>query len=338
MSGSMASQALYLQREVTPGTAVTNAMRRVLGIKGVPGWEVDGTNFVPSGVKVNTARVVNTETATFTAETLQDYNALLWTLTGGFGAPAAPVQVLEAENPVPAYRHVFSLNPFAPDSVVTFTGIWGDAQQAVTLRHLFFNSLGITVNRGGLSFDTSIRAMVPETGASIPAGGSITTIGTVPVASRSWSIYIDDTWATLGTTKMLAMYEGQLSFGDKYDMDYVVDAAKPSFNSIVEAESTDRTGSLKVGFDAAAVGLVGDYKDGQLKFIRFESEGPTIPGTTTTRFTVELDVCVVIENPGTFENAPNSASRTLPFNMSIALDPVSNKAAEALVINSVASL
>lgn len=327
----MTNQQLLLKREVVPGTPIITAMNQVLGIKATPGWSVEGEDFRASGFKVNTSRNINTETGSVAVETLQDYNAMTYTLTGGFGAP---VSALKSGGTL-AYEHTFTLNPTAPDTLVSFTGMWGDTTQALQLVYLVFNSLGITVNRGGLSLDSSAFSRAPITGIAMPTTG-IVKVASVPISSRSWDVYIDDTWAALGTTKALALYEGQFSFGDKYVQDYVVNSAQPSFTDAIENDGSDYSGSFRVGFDASAVTLIDSFKNNALKFIRFESTGPIIETTTTYKLT--LDLCVRILNPGEVGAAPNSPARTIPFDVGLTVDPVSSNAAAAKLVNTVQAI
>lgn len=328
---SMVNQSLLLQKETTPGTPLVAAMKKVLGIKGTPGWEIESEDFKASGSKVNTARVINTEVASIDIEAVQDYNAIIWPMTGAFGAPVTTAVV----GATGAYEHAFTLKAWESDPLVTFTGMWGDADRTVQLPYMYFNSFGLTVNRGGLSLTTGAMARRPELGVAMPTVG-VTTVPSVPVASRSWDLFSDPTWAALGTTKLLAMYEGSLEFGDKYVPDYVVNSAQPSFSDVLEAEDTAYNGNLKIGFDATAAAYIADYQSGALRFLRFMSEGPVIEGTT--KYRIEIDVCVRIDQPGKFESAPNSPARTLPFTFSLTVDPTTNNVAKARVINTVASL
>src|SRR6478609_9891298 len=207
MARSMINQGLYLQKETTPGTPVTTAMNRVLSIKATPSYAVTTTDFMASGYKVNTSTVIETQTGTAAVDPIQDFNGALWILTGGFGAPTSTLHTAGTLS----HDHTFTLNAKGADPLVTFTAMWGDSTQAFQLPYFVFNEFGITIQRGGLALKSSAISMLPVTGISLPGSG-VTEIPAMPIPSPLWNVYADDTWAALGTTKLLAVYKGDLAF------------------------------------------------------------------------------------------------------------------------------
>ncbi len=330
---AIVNQGLVLQREATPGVPLVAATKRVLGLRAMPAWSTETTPFKASGYKVNTSETVETEIGEHSVEPIQDYNAFLWLLTGGFGAPTASALVTATPAATTSYQHTYALNPRASDALVTFTAMWGDTVQALQMAHFFFQSLGITIARGDLSIDSSAKSYKPVTGVAFPTTG-VTEIASVPVASRSWDVYADDTWAALGTTKMLEAYEGEVNFGDKYTPDYVLNSAKPSFDSVVENEDTDYDGTLRLGFAATAIGLISTFNNGALKFFRFVSTGPIIEGAIP--YSLQINFCARIQSPG--EISGDGSVVSLPFDFTLMADPTSGNAATAVLVNKVASL
>lgn len=330
MARSMVNQNLLLQREATPGTPLITAMKRVLGLKVMPGWEVETEDFKASGSKVITSTVVNTEMGAPTVEAIQDYNAFTWLLTGGFGAPVSSLVATTTGS----YQHVYTLSSAAADPLVTFTGMWGDASFAIQMPYFVFTSLSLEVSSGSLSVDTSAMSREPVTGIAMPTTG-ITTIGSQPLARRTWDVWSDTTWAALGTTKLLAAYAGSVDFGDKYTPDYTINSANSSFESLLESEDTDYTGNLTLGFDAAALAHIASYKAGALKFIRLKSTGPIIEGTTP--YSIQIDLCVRITSPGEIGTGDSPAVQ-LPFDFNLTVDPTTSNVARATLVNTVSTL
>lgn len=328
---SMVNQVAYLQKEVTPGTAVTAAMKRILGLRLTPGWSVEGEDFKASGSKVNTSRITNTETGAPSVEAVMDYNTLTWLLTGAFGAPTSTLVATTTG----AYEHVYTLNAEGADPFVSFTAMWGDPTLALQLRQFVFNSLSLTIGRTSNTVDAGAMSEAPDTGIALPATG-VTDVASVPIAGRSWDVYVDDTEAALGTTKLTALYEANPSFGDKYTPDYVVNSNLPSFESLLEAEDSAYTLAMTVGLNATAVGLISSFRAGSVKFARLQSTGPVIEGATN--YSLELDIAFRITDPGEVGTAPNSPSVVIPFNAQMTVDPVSGFVAGARLVNTVASL
>jgi hypothetical protein len=214
--------------------------------------------------------------------------------------------------------------------------MWGDPTRAIQATYAVFQNLGLTIARNAVSLSTGLISREPVTGIALPDPEEVEEIPSIPIAPRSWSFYLDTAWANLGTSKLLAAYEGGVSAGDKYTPDWTVNAALASFNELLEAESTDYTANLRLGFDANAVAMIADYKASELKFLRFQSIGPLITGTTFHELTV--DFCFRVTDPGEFGPAPGSPAVTVPFNGQLTVDPVSGFASTARLVNKITSL
>ena len=327
---SMVNQKLYLGLEATPGVAQVATTKRVLGLRMRPAFTDEGEGFRAEGFKVDTAWIQNNEMGAPVVEAVQDFNAFTWLFAGGFGKPISTL----VPTATIATDHVFTLNPSDADPKATFTAIWGDAVQAVQMVQTFFQSLQLGIQRGGsLSLSATAMSREPSFGATLPSTG-VTEVPAQPIGARLWSIFADDTYAGIGTTKLLAAYEGNINFGDKYIPDYVINSDVPSFDSIVEAEQTTRDGNLRVGFDATAVALANTFKAGAIKFIRLAASGPEIE--TGFNYEAEIDLAVRITGRGELSSAPNSPAVSLPFTFALTTD--GTFAAAARVRNAVAAL
>lgn len=331
MARSLVNQGLYLQRETVPGTAATNAMQRYLGIKGTIGWEVEKEYFRASGYKAVTGENTLTELGTADLEVIQDYNAMLPLLSGVFGEP---VTTPLTATPTPAYEHVFTIDPQAADTLVAFTAMWGDAQRALQATNLAFHGLTIGVQRTELSLSSEAILRAPQTGIALPATG-VTEVPMVPVRANTYDVYLDTTWAGLGTTKLLALYATEVSFGAKYGPDWVVNSALASFSELMEQEEIDYTQSLTVGFDATAEGLIGAALQGGMRFVRVASTGPDINGTDS--YSLQVDTAVVL-NPTDVGSAPNSPAVVVNFDGTLQVDATSGQFARVTLVNGLAGL
>lgn len=330
---SMTNQQLALARETTAGTPATTGFKRVQSLRATVGYAIEGDDFKASGAKVNTARIPNSEMGTVGIDTILDYNGALWTATGGYGAPASVAGTAAA---VGTNTHTFLLNAYSADPKVTFTGFWGDSVQALQLAHFVFNTFGISIARGALSLTSSAMSYMPKTGIAFPSAGAISDVGTRPMAGRQFNIYMDNSWATLGTTQLLAAYEGGLTFGEKYTPDWTINRALTSFSEVLEAESTEYKGNLRVGFDGVALSLLNTFNAGDLKFIRIESIGPVIAGTIPSSLVV--DFCVRITGIGEYSAAPNSPAVSVPFDFTLAVDDTTTNVSKLVLVNAITGL
>ena len=326
---SMVSQAFYLQREVTPGTAATSAMRRYHGIRFRPGFEVETQEFRAEGYKVNTASQVTSERGVHTVEVHQDFNAFLPVLASVFnydGVVAAGVG---------GYEHTFSLTADGEDDLATFTGIYGDSAQAIQMLHILFNSFSMGLERGNVTMSTSAFSRTPTTGATIPATG-VTEVEAASMPLVNFDIFIDDTWAGLGTTQSDAVYGFDLNTGDKRSPSSAIDSRIASFATAIENEDVEFGGNIRVGFDASALALMSAFSNGAQKFIRISCQGPEI--VTGVNYEFELNMAVRITKPGEISAAPNTPVVTLPFDYLIMPDATSGNTLTARLVNTVATV
>ncbi len=327
---SIVNQGALIKRETTAGTADITAMKRVLGLRVMPGYTDDGESFTASGSKVPTAYTYNTNLGEHEVESVQDFNAMTYTLCGGFGAPVTTTPA----GATTAKLHTYTLNPSGADALASFTVMWGDTTQALQLKHFVFTSLTLGIERTSLTLDSAAMSHEPITGIAMPTTG-ITEVGTVLAAGKSWDAYLDSTYAALGTTKLLAAYNGSVSFPDKYSPDWVINSANASFDSLLESEGFEPEVELTLGFDAASVSLVDAFTAGTVRFLRLKTTGPLIEAAIP--YSLEVDLAIRIISRGTMTKS-DAGSVQVPFTAMVTRDPVTGNSAVARLTNTVVAL
>lgn len=330
MARSIKNQEFWLQKETAPGIATETAMKRPGSLKLRPGYTTNQETWRGQGSRVINGVIKNSEFAGFSVDGMQDFNALQWALDSllGFVTPTTPVGATNARQRVWNLATIGALTP------ATYTGIWGDATQAVKLLHAIFNSLSLSFNRGALSFSSAVIARKPATGATKPAQGATHKyISPAPIAGRNYGVWMDSSWAALGTTRALAVYEGGIDIGETWAPDWPVNDLLPSFESVVENEEIDYTSKLTLGFDAAAVTHIGEWDTDVMKFLRFKATGGLIEAGQN--YSLMIDQAVRIINPGEFGTAPSSPTVVVPFSYAVTEDPVSSNALQITLVNNV---
>ena len=328
---SFANQGLYLQREATPGTPATDAMKRYLGINvSSMGWDIQSEYFTPAGSKVAAAEIETSRLGSMAVEARHDYNGLMPLLAGVFGAPETTPGTETG-----TYEHVFAIKAYEADELAAFTAMFGDTTQAVQASNVVFHGMSFGVTRTGLSLSTTALLRAPETGATVPTTG-LTTVPMIPTRASTYCAYLDDTWDDLGTSKLLSLYSSDLSFGDKYSADWVIDCDLDSFSELIENSDVQMTQNLTLGFDATAVAQIADAQNGEFKFVRLEATGPEI-GETTENHMLTIDTCVKL-TPGNITTSSVSPATVLDFNGRLMVDPVSGNVARVTLVNGIASL
>lgn len=330
MATSMKNQTLYLQQQTSKGVAATAAMKRHQALKMRPAYRTEQDKFRGAGSRFTTAIIRNSEMGAPVFEAPQDFNGLTPILQSVLGkvTPTVPGGATKAK------QWKWAVDPYAAIDYALFTAIWGDATKAWQLLDLVFTNFGFTFNRGQLSFDVGAISKKPTTGATLPATG-VVDVPAAPIPARGYRVFMDSTWATLGTTRLLGVYEGGFTVGETYVPDWTVNDLNASYDDVVEAEETDYTSRLVLRADAAGVAAIGDWENDVMKFLRVKTTGPLIEAGQN--YSLQLDMAVKILNPGEIGAAPNSPTRTIPFDFEIMPDPTSGKALEVTLINQLAA-
>ncbi len=332
MARSIVNQGLLLGKEAVLGTPQITTTTRYHGIKGTIGWDVQEETFKAAGSKVDTGSNVLTEMGSANLEVMQDYNAMLPLLSGVFGAPVTtPVAGTTGEDD--AYEHVFTLNAFGAQQNTSFTAMWGDTTQALQAAAMIFHQLTIGIQRTQLSLSAGALLNAPTTGVAFPTTG-ITDVPFMPVRAQSYCVYMDDTLATLGTTQLLALYGTEIGFGERLEPDWTVNCNLESYSDLLEREDISYTQSLSAGFDAASVGMIDDWHDGKLKYVRAESIGPAI--NSNADYGLQVDTCVSLK-PTDVGKSPVSPAVVVNFDGTLRPGE-SNFTAAVKLTNKLASL
>lgn len=330
---SMQQQKFYLQRETVPGVASLDAMRDYAALKTMPSFNDENEVFRRRGSRGLAANTSLMESATVSVESPQCFNGITPVLASVLGLP---VTTQPAVTTAPtAFEHVFTLTGRGERAPVTFTGQWGDSDNALQLLYLVFQSLNFGVQRSSLTFETSAIAREPDETATLVTTG-ITTIPAKPIPSRAYDVFMDDTEAAYGTTKMLKCYDLNVSIGDIWAMDTPINSAIASFDTLVENEDIEYTGAAQLGFNATARALIATFKAGTPKYVRIAATGPIIEGTTP--YSIAFDFPIIITTRGEIGTAPNSPTVVLPFNYELTPDPSSDALITARVVNALATV
>jgi hypothetical protein len=179
---SIAGAQTYLARETVAGTAETTGFFGVPGIRMRPGF--DGESNVIRGGSGKAVTSVNLTDLKGEWD-VSDFGACF----NHLGVPAASVLSLPVTTTpgggTNSRQHVFSKSPTSEDTKRTYTAIWGDGYYGFRGAYGYFNSLGLDIQRGELSFDTSFRSRRPQTNYIAPVSEVQTlTVNGVPTSGN----------------------------------------------------------------------------------------------------------------------------------------------------------
>ncbi len=331
---SMQHQIFQLQKEVTPGTALINALRIYDGLRMTPGTGNEGaTSYRGSGSRGTDTRIRGDDYGEHAVELTPDFNALLPVLASLFGEPVTTTP--DATNAPTARQHVFTLMKRGTRTPVTYTAQWGLGSNAIQFAYFLFNTLTLGVQRSELTTETSGFSRDGDESVTLATTG-VTTVESVPIDPTRYDVFSDNTWVALGTTKLLDCHEGSISLGETYGRSSPINSAIVSFRKALENEEVEYSGMMSLAFDAVSKALIATYKNGARKFNRLQTAGPLIGGAIN--YGLKLDYGYIITERGEVTTAPNSPEVVLPFNYELSGDPVSNKLIEVTLTNTVAAV
>ncbi len=310
---SLAGLKPYIKKEAVPGTELLTTMVQLDGLRMVRLGRGGQAESFKGGTGKTASGVLLSDTwAEWSLTPASDYRAL------GFIAAsriATPVTTTPG-GATTARQHVFTLNPNAVDAFNTYTLVWTDGTIGYKSSYNVFQSLGFTAERGSVTVSSNMIGRKPTATAVVPT--SPTTTGLKPIQPNLGDIWVDTSWASLGTTQYLAAYQFDMQLGDKYDMDAPINSSITSFASLPEKEDQSMALNLSVAVDTAGDALITKYEAGTMISVRYKVSGPIIEAAIP--FSVQWDALAVITQVGEITAAPNSNIATVPLTCEIATD------------------
>lgn len=267
-----------------------------------------------------------TKSGTVTAGTFTITYSAQTTAAIDFDATAAEIQAaLEA------------LSNVAPGDVVVSGGPINIAPVVIIFQGTLAatNQTEITIGSGSL---TGGGTYVPST--LIAGGADITSIAQSPVSRMHVDIFVDDTFAGIGTTKVAQAYAGDFRIGDKVQPFWALNTDYDSFQSTVRI-AADVTCSFSTPHNAQSRALYNAVKTNPWKFVRLLATGNEID-TGVNNETIRVDIACKFGNPEKQEDANGVFGYKFNFNSLHNADFTSEHAAGAAyeieVINSLTAL
>jgi len=170
----------------------------------------------------------------------------------------------------------------------------------INIPYVLINTLTLRIPAQGrpeLTASAIGRAMqLNQTVISNPAS-----VETVPILAKHASVYIDSTASGIGTTKMTRVLEAELTFENRWNPLYVLDAAQSSFAVHIEQPVVAR---LRLLMEADAQGVAGldQVRNNTVKFIRLDVVGPLLPNASTNTYLFRVDMAGAVQSVGTFRD------------------------------------
>lgn len=241
-----------------------------------------------------------------------------------YNANAAAVQVaLEALGTIGAGNVSATGGPL-PGSGVTVTFVGDLAGQNIAT--LVANSASLT---GGTTPTVNVAT-------TTPGADSVADIEPVPAGAIIGDCYLNDSWATLGTTQQLHCYSNDLQLDARMNRVRPINSSLAS-DDLIDNPDQEHTLDLKVGVNAAERALLTALRAGQKKFSRLKWTGGQI-AASGQNFLLQVDSCLLLTTVGPPEDQDGVLTRTVGSRISIDTASNPDEALTVMVQNAVGSL
>lgn len=326
---STLNQTVQIGVETTPGTSVA-ATKRLTSLSIEPSVSVEKDNFRPSGQKFQSLSILGKEWTEASLSGRATYTELQYVLSSVMNTPT--ITAGGAGN-TGSYTWVFAPASTGDDTPKTFTVEHGSSVRADKFTYGLVTEFGMTFSRDSIEISGSMmgRALVD----SITMTASPTVLALVPIIPTQVSVYLNDTFAAIGTTKLTRLISGDFNLGSRFGPVWVVDAANPSFITHIESEP-DLSCTLTLQADAQGMALLTQLRDGATKYLRIEAIGALIPAQTTATYKFTLDLACKVSDTGGFSDADGVYA--VEFSFIGVHDTTFGKAVSVTLVNDQAAL
>ena len=294
----------------------------------VPSPDVEVDFYGPTGTTSPTVGTVLTDRAMGDVTGRQSFTGIGYILSSMFGDPVSTTLEITGR------QHVWTYTGLRTPSFNSYAVDFGSTTWASRVLGGLFNGLDLTIARGNLDFSSSFWGKSYTTG--IGAGSTpifattVTDVPFKPMRGLDYEVWADNTWAALGTSKLLELYSADISIGERTAPAEPVNRTRSS-DGFVEVGEQEHTFNVLIGCDATADAQIAKLKAGGQTFFRTKATGDLITGTTF--YTFQMDASVIYSGA----SAPTDENEVsvLPIDGRIVRDTVSGFAARFTLINTV---
>lgn len=290
---SALNQSVQIGVESTPGTPVAASTRfQATGIEPSPDTEID--EFRPIGQKYRAIATLSKEWVTAPITGRGSYNEIVYMLSSVIGTA-----VVTNPGAALAYNWQFDPESFDDDVPKTFTVEHGSSVRADRFAYGIVTELGLTFNRTSIELSGSMMGQALEDPVTLTAAP--TAVPLVPIIPTQVTVYMDDTAAGLGVTKLTRAISAEFNLGSRFAGVWILDAANPQYVNHIETEP-DLSLGLRLQADAVGMGLLTTMRAGDTKFIRIEATGGTDSIESGQDYTFTLDIAAKVKATQGFQD------------------------------------
>ncbi len=312
--------------EATSGTAVA-ANKRLAATAIVPQPNIEAGSFQPPGYKYKTIVVNNREWTVLDISGQLVYTDIVYLFAGLFGNAT----ISTPTGGTNSRDWVWNPASSSADAFRTYTIEWGDST-VDRVAYVCINNLALNFSRNGNSVSGQAYGQLINEDAAATSGA--TQIALQPALSKEIDIFLDDTSANLGTTKLTRCLSASWAINGKVGMIWPLNSANPSFAAAIEQANFESRVDLALAYDATGRSMMDRLRDNATRFLRIKATGPAIEGTIP--YLIQIDCAVKARVAGNRSNQDGLA--VIPVTFDVVHDAGWNKALSIKVTNTLTGL
>jgi hypothetical protein len=226
-----------------------------------------------------------------------------------------------------------------PDTPATYTMQHGDnGPNGIQAGGLTVTDATLSINRTEAKLSGTMIGQQWTTGQTLDVTGTppnvvVSDVENVPITPGSVSVYLDSTFANIGTTKLTHFLDFQFHVQSRWAPEWVVDSSDTSFLQLVEAEPK-ATVTIKAEADSTAMGFFATYRAGSIAYVRVKATGTQI--TTGHNYSMTLDIPVEFSKLN--EYSDEGGVYAIGFELEAIADATAGFPMKMVVVNQTAAL
>lgn len=282
--------------ETTPGTPVA-ANRYTPTLNWMLKRVLETKTFRGRGSRVPTSKVQHKKMAKGEVSGVLDYNSINYVLAGIFNNPA-PVQI----GALQAYTRVYTPGLRTVDSSrKTFTVEIGDETAAEQYSFCQLLGLNLGANQDEFTVKSDAIARYPTDNLSLTA--SPTEVAERPVERNDVNVYLDNSYATLGQTKITEALGETLDIGSKFKEVFVHNSSAGEFYDVIDIPYEAKC-SFESVHNSQSRTLVAGITSNPTKWMRWEAIGASLGTHSSVEYfeKIWVDLAYKFDEPEPMEN------------------------------------
>lgn len=288
------AQACQIGKETTPGTGVTGSkLLQYTSFDLDP--QIDTVGFRPAGSKVQSAILPGKDFTNFTVSGQGSYQELPYLLSGLL-IDATPSTVDTSGK-----QWLYEPTNRTENTKARYTIEQGSAVRAGKVTYGAVTGLEVTFNReNGVQISGSGLAQAYQD--NITLTGSPTTVLEAPILPTHLNVYVNSSFATIGTTKLTRDFNAVWRCNDVIGPVWPINSANASFAADVELVPTVQM-ELTAEADTAGMAFLTNVRAGSTVYVRLEAISPVLAGSATAFYKVWFDLAAKVSTVGGFDDS-----------------------------------